>query len=176
MNKLSKAALAFGPCVLVLAGLYSAISIGGYRINVTPSYPRGLWRIEPLTRPLEIGDRVIVCPPANFPKMALEREYVPPGPCASGTSPLLKRVVGLPNQRVSVSDQIRIDGIPITGSKVFFADGAGRALSSWPGNQIPAGTVFLHANKDDSYDSRYFGPLPVEGVLGLAIEVFTLSE
>jgi len=37
------------------------------------------------------------------------------------------------------------------------------------------GTLFLHSDFVGSYDSRYFGPLPAEGTLGLAQEVLTFA-
>ncbi|WP_436003827.1 S26 family signal peptidase [Rhizobium sp. LjRoot30] len=41
------------------------------------------------------------------------------------------------------------------------------------GGVVPPGTVFLHSEFPGSFDSRYFGPLPMDGILGLAREVWT---
>ncbi|MDX0760458.1 conjugal transfer protein TraF, partial [Sinorhizobium medicae] len=38
---------------------------------------------------------------------------------------------------------------------------------------VPANYVFLHSRFAGSYDSRYFGPVPASGILGLAQEVLT---
>jgi type IV secretory pathway protease TraF len=43
------------------------------------------------------------------------------------------------------------------------------------GGTVEADALFLHSDFVGSYDSRYFGPLPAEGVLGLAQEVLTFA-
>jgi len=55
--------------IVIAAGL-ALVSIAlvagavvGYRINMTPSEPLGVWRIRPLQRPPAIGDLVFICPP-----------------------------------------------------------------------------------------------------------------
>jgi conjugative transfer signal peptidase TraF len=148
--------------------------IGRYRINLTPSEPLGLWRIEELHRPVAIGDLVFVCPPktAQFDE-ALRRGYLRRGLCAEGFAPLIKTVVALPGQRVEISDQVFVDGRPVPFSLVVFRDGEGRAIVTDPGGVVPAGTLFLHSPYAGSYDSRYFGPVPDAGLLGLARPVFT---
>jgi len=45
----------------------------------------------------------------------------------------------------------------------------------YAGGTIPEGEVFLHSEFVGSYDSRYFGPLPSNGILGLAREILTFS-
>jgi type IV secretory pathway protease TraF len=40
---------------------------------------------------------------------------------------------------------------------------------------VRAGEVYLHSDFIGSWDSRYFGPVPVSGVLGLAQEVLTYA-
>ena len=59
------------PIMILTAGtaILTAILIAGWptglRINMTPSYPRGLWRIETLDRPVAVGDLVFICPPVT---------------------------------------------------------------------------------------------------------------
>ncbi|MDQ0322448.1 type IV secretory pathway protease TraF [Pararhizobium capsulatum DSM 1112] len=50
---------------VVIIGLVAAGWSGGYRLNLTPSEPLGLWRIELLSRDVAVGDLVFVCPPGN---------------------------------------------------------------------------------------------------------------
>ncbi|MGY3613889.1 type IV secretory pathway protease TraF [Bradyrhizobium sp. USDA 10063] len=70
-------------------GLVAAVAGAGWgaglRINMTPSYPRGLWRIETLDRAAAAGDLVFICPPdtAEFER-AFVRGYIRGGLCAGG--------------------------------------------------------------------------------------------
>jgi type IV secretory pathway protease TraF len=45
--------------VVALAGIGV---VGGIRLNLTPSEPLGIWRIEPGREPI-VGDLVFICPP-----------------------------------------------------------------------------------------------------------------
>ena len=62
--------------------LFIVAAAGGFRINMTPSEPLGLWRIEKLQRPVAIGDLVFLCPPmtAVFAE-ARRRGYLRRGLC-----------------------------------------------------------------------------------------------
>ena len=159
------------PAMLLAAG-YGA----GLRINWTPSYPLGLWRIAPLSRPVHVGDRVFICPPDTETfQQARERGYLRRGLCPGWLSPLIKTVAALPRQRVVVNRSVVIDGRKLPDSTLQPLDGSGRALTSAAGGIVPPGMVFLHSPYRGSYDSRYFGPVPSAGVLGLAEPVFTVE-
>ncbi|MHC2585460.1 conjugative transfer signal peptidase TraF [Bradyrhizobium liaoningense] len=162
------------------AGLIAAVAGAGWgaglRINMTPSYPQGLWRIETLDRAVAAGDLVFICPPdtAEFER-AFARGYIRRGLCAGGLSPLIKTVAALGGQQVDVANQVLIDGRPLPDSDVRQADAAGRPLLAFAGGIIPPGDLYLHSDFAGSYDSRYFGPIPSSGVLGLARPVFTFG-
>ncbi|WP_267213739.1 conjugative transfer signal peptidase TraF [Chelatococcus asaccharovorans] len=149
---------------------------GGLRINTTPSEPLGLWRIVPLARPLARGDLVFVCPPwtPEF-ELAFARGYLRRGLCPGGVGPLIKSVAALPGQRIKVGADVRIDDARLAGSALRASDAAGRPLAPFAGGVVPAGRIFLHSSFAGSYDSRYFGPVPADGVLGLAQPVLTLD-
>ncbi|WP_354248696.1 conjugative transfer signal peptidase TraF [Bradyrhizobium sp. LA2.1] len=162
------------------AGLVVALAFAawgaGLRINMTPSYPRGLWRIAPLDRAVAVGDLVFICPPDTVEfERAFDRGYIRRGLCAGGLSPLIKTVAALSGQRVDIAERVSIDGKPLPDSDVRHRDAAGRSLSPFVGGVIPAGELYLHSDFRGSYDSRYFGPLPSSGVLGLARPILTLS-
>ena len=160
----------------LIAAVASAGWCAGLRINLTPSYPRGLWRIKPLDRPVASGDLLFVCPPdtAEFER-AFARGYIRRGLCAGGLSPLIKTVVAIAGQHVDVADQVSIEGRPRPNSAVRQMDAAGRPLAPFAGGVIPAGELYLHSDFAGSYDSRYFGPIPSSGVLGLARPVLTFG-
>lgn len=161
---------------IVTVGLASIAYIGGYRLNLTPSEPLGLWRIEALRSPVEIGDLVFFCPlvTAAFEE-ARQRGYLRRGLCAGGVAPLIKTIAALPGQHVEITDHVIIDGRALLASAVRNTDGEGRALSPDPGGVVPPRTVFLHSSFASSYDSRYFGAVSVSGLLGLARPVLTFD-
>ncbi|MBX5166825.1 MULTISPECIES: conjugative transfer signal peptidase TraF [unclassified Rhizobium] len=164
-----------GAAVVMSALAATALTVG-YRLNLTPSEPLGLWRIEELQRPTAIGDLVFLCPSttAVFAE-AWRRGYLRRGLCAGGFAPLIKTVAALPGQRVDITDHVRIDGRSVPASFVSHEDGEGRVLLPDPGGVVPPHHLFLHSPFASSYDSRYFGPVPDSGLLGLARPVFTFD-
>ncbi|WEX12156.1 conjugative transfer signal peptidase TraF [Chelativorans sp. AA-79] len=153
-----------------------ALSYGvGLRINLTPSYPLGIWRIVPLDREVATGDRVMVCPPpTSVFTLARLRGYLRSGLCPGWLSPLIKTVAATQGQRVEIAGAVRVDDIPLASSELRAADAEGRVLIPFAGGVVPPGHVFLHSDFAGSYDSRYFGPVPIAGVLGLAHPVLTI--
>jgi len=157
-------------------GIFAAGAAAGFRINMTPSEPLGLWRIHPLERPVAVGDRVFICPPATSQFVeARARGYLRHGLCPSGVAPLIKTVIAVEGQRIEIDEDVRVDSRRIPKSRVVGADGKGRVLRAYSGGIVPAGTVFLYSPYVASWDSRYFGPIPVSGILGLAQEVLTYA-
>lgn len=157
--------------VVIISG-----TIGGLRINTTPSEPLGLWRVAPLDRAAQVGDMVFVCPPqTDAISEGVERGYLRSGLCPGGFGPLIKTVAAVAGQRIDVASAITIDGRRIANSNLVAQDGLGRRLRPYSGGTIPSGFLFLHSPFPGSWDSRYFGPVPASGVLGLAKQVLTYA-
>lgn len=162
--------------MVAIAGLITAAVVGGYRLNLTPSEPLGLWRIEKLNRPIEAGDLVFICSPPTAPfEEARLRGYLRRGLCAGGFAPLIKTVAALPGQHVKITDHVVIDGRSLAASVVRKTDGEGRAVTQYPGGMVPPRHLYLHSYFVSSYDSRYFGPVPDSGLLGLARPILTFD-
>ena len=160
----------------LIASIATAGAWGGYRLNMTRSYPLGLWQIEVLQREPNVGDIVFICPPeVRAFELALKRGYLPRGLCAGGTGPLIKTVAALAGQDIAIDGRVRIDGHLLARSELRTADAEGRALSAFAGGVVPSGNVFLHSRFPGSYDSRYFGPVPSAGILGLARPILTFT-
>lgn len=65
----------------------------GFRINLSTSYPIGLYQITPTSK-FQLGELVAFCPPdTDTIKQAREYGYLQYGFCPSGTAPLLKRIM-----------------------------------------------------------------------------------
>jgi len=82
----------------VLLGAASAFDL---RVNWTESMPRGIHqRVRPA---VERGAWVAVCLESAAAEVVWERGYVIDGSCPSGLTPVFKRVVGIPGDRIRVA-------------------------------------------------------------------------
>ena len=161
---------------LIALGLIVLLGGIGFRINFTPSEPLGLWRIVEPHGPILVGDLVFICPSATDEiQQARARGYLRFGLCAGRIAPLIKTVVATSGQKIEIDEDVRVDGRPLPRSRVARLDGQGRKMAPHDGGVVPPGTVFLYSGFPGSFDSRYFGPLPMDGILGLAQEVWTYA-
>lgn len=145
----------------------------GFRINHTPSLPVGIWRIELLHGEPRRGQIVSVCPPdTNVMRAARDRGYVSWGRCPGGYEPMLKPVVATPGDAVTVTAQgVTVNGVPVANSVRLALDSRSHRLPALPEGayHVEPGQVWLlSSHHPRSFDSRYFGPVPVENILGLA--------
>lgn len=143
------------------------------RLNTTDSMPRGLWHVSPVTGAVRRGMAVTLClPKGAAARLALARNYVSPGFCASGTAPLLKPVAAVAGDDVTVTAAgISVNGVPIPNSAARPHDAAGRPLHPIaPGTyRVAPGQVWLISSYSaESWDSRYLGPVPIADIRSLA--------
>ncbi|EKS2410137.1 S26 family signal peptidase [Pseudomonas aeruginosa] len=138
--------------------------------NATASAPIGFYTVEPADA-LDVPELVAVMPPEPLAGFMVERGYIAQG------VPLLKRVLGLPGQRVCRAGRtITVDGIEM--GEALERDSLGRELPVWQGCRVIGdGQIFL-MNWDvrDSLDGRYFGPIPAASVIGRAVPLWTDEE
>jgi conjugative transfer signal peptidase TraF len=130
--------------------------------NASASVPIGLYTVH-RAGALHVGELLVVTPPEPLATFLDQRRYLPKGVA------LLKRVVALPGQTVCRTDRtIIVDGFAI--GDAIDRDHLGRPLPVWQGCQlIAAGQVFLmNQQSRDSFDGRYFGPLPTTTIVGRA--------
>ena len=135
--------------------------------NATASAPIGLYAIESADR-LTAPELVAVMPPEPLAAFMIQRGYIGDG------VPLLKRVVGLPSQRVCrIGRAITVDRVAMGAA--LDHDRIGRDLPVWQGCRVIApGELFLmNSAARDSLDGRYFGPLPASAVVGRALPLWT---
>jgi conjugative transfer signal peptidase TraF len=164
-------ALALGVTLTGLALLGAGAA--GLRVNATASMPRGLWRVAPAAGPIRRGAIVSLClPQGPLLRLALRRGYLGAGPCPGGAEPLLKPVAAIAGDTVRITPAgIAVNGAPLPNSAARKQDSAGRPLSPMPSGtyRVAPGAVWVvssHAGR--SFDSRYFGPVPVSDVRGTA--------
>ncbi|MEN5397581.1 S26 family signal peptidase [Achromobacter xylosoxidans] len=142
-----------------------SVAIGWYRVDPLGRKPGSL------PRPLSVGTIVLTTLPPDAAALAAQRGYLPT------RVPLLKRVGAVAPQEVCITGRIvRIDGVP--SAAVLPADRWGRPLLSWQQcHRLEPGELFLLSTTNPaSFDSRYFGPVSVSAVIGVAHPVWLESR
>lgn len=125
--------------------------------NVTHSAPIGLYR-RVFAR-VESGAWVLVRAPHAAADMAASRGYLP------HSVPMVKRIAA------SYGDHVCRDGRSVTingkpAAQALSHDSLGRDLPVWSGCiDLKADQIFLITSPPTSFDSRYFGAVPVANVI-----------
>jgi conjugative transfer signal peptidase TraF len=152
----------------------------GFRVNATASMPRGIWRVEAPGARLERGEIVSIClPDSPAISEAAQRGYIPVGACPSGREPLIKPIAAIEGDLIEVTaPNIAVNGEPIAQSAPLNEDSAGRPLRAvLEGTySVPSGEVWLLSGHDPrSFDSRYFGAVPVTNIQGVARPIWVFE-
>lgn len=137
--------------------------------NVSASVPLGLYRIEPGKDP-RVGDLVALRPSPDLGRFLAERHYV------EVNALLIKPVAAVSGATVCRSGaRVMVDGRPVASA--LPRDRFGRPLPTWSGcRRLAADQLFLIASyRRDSFDSRYFGVVDRQGIVGRARPLWTWS-
>jgi conjugative transfer signal peptidase TraF len=125
----------------------------------------------------ERGVLVAAYLPEAIAREGVIRGYLSRGDCPAGAEPVAKLVGALPGDVVTVEpDSVAINGVRLTDSRSASRDSAGRMLRhvSWGVRRVKAGEVWLFGFNDPrSWDSRYFGPVPITTIRGSLKPIFT---
>ena len=159
----------WGFVVLTLSTL-AFVQHAGFRINTSPSIPIGIYRIT--SEPIKVGNYVLLCPENKEPFItAQKRGYIGAGYCPGGLGYMFKRVAALPNDIITMNDKgLHVNGKLYPNSKPFKHDPLNRALPIWHANKtrLKAREVILMTKNDpNSFDARYFGPLPQQQIISV---------
>jgi type IV secretory pathway protease TraF len=130
---------------LLLAILLAPEALSRYlAINLTPSLPRGLYRVTRLE--VQPGALVTFCLPPDLVSRYDLAKWIAPGRCPSGRAPLCKRIVHV---------------------------GPGRAACGSEVWRIAADEVFVRGESLRSQDSCVFGPVPVAWLRDRVVPIWT---
>jgi signal peptidase I len=128
---------------------------------------------ESMVPTLQKGDRVLVNK-LSYKLHDVHRGDVvvfgrPPGEQDNGIKDLIKRVVGLPGETVEVRDcKVLINGRALDEPYVK----TWNRTCTFAAHQVGANQVFVMGdNRDDSQDSRFFGPISEDLIVGRAFVI-----
>ena len=166
------------PAVTIVAAW--AIFGSDLRVNFTRSMPPGVYRLEALpTSGIERGMFVAACAPADAANLGRDRGYLAKGPCPGDTEPLLKVVAAVPGDDVAVSVRdVVVNGCMLPHSRPVASDRSGRSMSRWPPGRhhLGRGQVWLYADNDRSWDSRYWGPAATASIMARAVPLLVVPS
>ncbi|WFP65641.1 MULTISPECIES: S26 family signal peptidase [unclassified Mesorhizobium] len=134
--------------------------------NASASAPIGLYRV--VTGAPSRGDLVLARAPEFIADVAAERGYLP------RNVPLVKRVAALPREHVCAFNEAIIIGGEIAARRLA-TDTQNRPLPWWRGCRLLAGdeVFLLNGDAPRSFDSRYFGPVPIQNIIGRLVPLWT---
>jgi conjugative transfer signal peptidase TraF len=126
------------------------------------------------------NDLVAVCLPEPVAALGHARGYLSAGSCSSGTIPVLKQVIAVAGDVVDLQrDFLAVNGRVVDDSPRHSTDKVGRPLEPLAcGHRLVGdGDVWvLGIRRERSWDSRYFGPVPVASIVAIARPLMTLSR
>jgi conjugative transfer signal peptidase TraF len=143
--------------IIALFVIASIIIMRKITINITSSMPLGLYIKQ--SGDIKRGDIVLVCLSEAYKTIGLQRHYVIKGNKCDGMTPLIKKVIAIPGDKVTLTDEY----IKVNEQKYFYLtyyyDSKKRALNVYPRGEYNQGYWLIGANDKHSWDSRYFGPV-----------------
>lgn len=162
---------------LTISAAVIAIAMGssysaGIRWNDTPSMAMGLWTVQPLYRPVTRGAAVTLCLEPEAAALGRTRGYLTGGACPGNTELLIKTVVAVAGDDLEIRDAgIAVNGAILPQTRPLPRDDVGRTMKAVPEGHYRVGhsEVWVIGTGDArSYDSRYFGPIPIANLRGQA--------
>ena len=148
--------------------------MNGYILNNTSSYPIGIYKIIK-TNFYKKGTLVSFCAPENDTIEKLVRFGFAPAneTCKNGTPVLLKKIVAVENDYIELKDNhIYINSALQPKSKIFLVGSGGNILERQNNQTIKKGYFWAMSDYNErSYDSRYFGQIPLKNIKGTAVPI-----
>jgi conjugative transfer signal peptidase TraF len=127
--------------------------------NITSSIPRGVY-VNKTKKQVNKGDIVAICLPDSLRQEGLEKGYLGRSIYCQGTTPLIKEVVAIPNDRIIVRQNAMRVNNNVYAIPIYNQDSVGHALRRFPeGTYRAQGYWVLGTHNQRSWDSRYFGEI-----------------
>jgi conjugative transfer signal peptidase TraF len=163
--------------LLVLPVLLLGVALlAGFRFNHTHSFPVGVYWMVP--KAPAVGDLVLFEPPrAPSFDLALQRGYVRSGGGWRPYEPMVKRLVAVGGDVVSIDDAgVYVNGVRLTNSTPLPVDEAGRPMPvvRLRDYRLSSDEVLLMSDYSPvSFDARYFGPISRTQIQSVVRPVWT---
>ncbi|KTD04000.1 conjugal transfer protein TraF [Legionella geestiana] len=166
-------------CMISLLVLAYLLIVMGFRINLTDSIPVGLYRVT------QVGDLknvyVIFCPdhrPAF--RLGLDRNYIDPGLHCGGYGYLMKKVVAIPGDILSITDAgVFVNQARIPFSRPKLNDGLNRPLPQWHVTNYQLGKnelMTMTSQSEWSFDGRYYGLVHAGQIKGMLRPLWVIKN
>jgi conjugative transfer signal peptidase TraF len=168
IKKAIRVGLLMGASAAVSAVAFSEF---GFVFNFTHSAPLGIYRpVAAPAGPLRgSSPYAFFCPDQRWPGLKNNpntRRSL--GTCPDGYAALLKPVVAWSGDSVTTSPAgVAVNGTPVSNSAPLTRDSLGRDLHPYPygSYQLLPGQIWVVSSYSaKSFDSRYFGPMPLKTV------------
>ena len=161
-DRVGQWAMALGAATALVVLAFLLAETFGLRLNLSPSLPLGIYAVTDETNLVEF------CPPEPFGSFAKRRGYRSAGSCPDGGTPLMKPIIARSGDEIELSDRgIAVKGKLLPKTAPRATDATGRPLSHWRFGKslVPSGHIWVASTYSSrSYDSRYFGPLPMKTI------------
>lgn len=144
-------------------------------INTSSSIPMGIYSIKPIIAPLKQHDLVALCLNNSDQDFGLSRGYIHTGSRCNGSTPLLKSIIAIPGDNVTLTNKDIIVNGRVYSLPTQKYDSQHRTLPSWPRGSYKNTQRFwvIGTNSKNSWDSRFFGPIPLAQIKYLIIPLLT---
>jgi conjugative transfer signal peptidase TraF len=155
--------------LMVLFSISYIIKLSGALINSTPSMPEGIY-IRSFGE-IKRGDIVAACLADPYKTIGLEQLYIGRGMKCKGSEPVIKQVIALPGDSVTLEKNY----IVVNSSRLFFKtldkDDKGRSLIKYPRGVYlnTKGYWLIGTMTPNSWDSRYWGPISKSQIISKLI-------
>jgi conjugative transfer signal peptidase TraF len=156
--------------VIFIIAFFSFIFIGiayfmysnNYYINLTNSYPIGIYKSLKDNSKFNKDDLVIFCPPDNeIFKNAKELGYLKNGFCPGGYIKMMKKIAAVPGDKIQIANYVYVNNVKQVNSQVFYEDSKGNKLPKINKSFVLENDEYLLLSDYAirSFDGRYFGPI-----------------
>lgn len=157
--------------------LFLALKITGVRLNYTNSMPIGFYKKTHAAN-IKDGDLVAVCLPNHIADIGLKNHYIAHGTCSNGSTPILKKVIAIAGDSVSVNNYfMTVNGLSYPAPRLR-TDRRHQAVQKIIQNGYYPHTQFywLYGANDPSHswDSRYYGGVSRDHIIGTYKPLLTL--
>ena len=149
----------------------------GVGLNVSRSAPRGIYQATS-DAPAR-GALVAACLPGALAAFGRARSYLGQGDCPGSAQPVLKRVGAVAGDVVQVGrETVAVNDVCLFTRPIEALDSAARPVPhvTFGSYVVATDEVWLFGHSSGrSWDSRYFGPVPVGSVRSVVRPVLTLD-